>query len=457
MAPGGAAEDLLVLSLRRNRIVTTLVTAAAAAAPATAGAAVRVVAPTGKDSNPGGLIRPWRTLQHAADVAAPGTVVVVRPGRYAGFQVARSGLPGRPIVFRGQPGALVVSPSRGWRAIVDVENAHDVVISGLRISGAAGQFSAGIRTNGGARVRILSNQIVLNHGFGVNIANTLGFVVAANTIAFNATGVQVQDGASGLIARNAIALNREMIVNTPGGTDDRGANGIVFYRTLRPVRATLNHIWGNRARSFDYGWDGGAFEIFEASGVAIDHNVVWDNENVLETGTAGRPCAGNSFFRNIAYGAVTRGRAMGLILRCASGMLVANNTLYGIQGFAFDVAGSGPYAGSIAGLRIVNNIAVTRAAHPYSLETGGAYAIDHNVVWSAPAAAMAYVAGHGNAPNLATFRAWTGHEAHGLFTRPLLTAPARHVYTLQPASPARHRGIPVPGVTVGPKPDAGAY
>src|SRR5689334_20316006 len=88
MAACRPAEDLLVLSLRRNRIVTVLFTAvAAAAAPATAGAAVRVVAPNGNDKNPGGPVRPWRTLQHAADVAVPGTTIVVRPGRYAGFQV----------------------------------------------------------------------------------------------------------------------------------------------------------------------------------------------------------------------------------------------------------------------------------------------------------------------------------------------------------------------------------
>jgi len=440
MAPGGAAEDLLVLSLRRNRIVTTLVTAAAAAAPATAGAAVRVVAPTGKDSNPGGLIRPWRTLQHAADVAAPGTVVVVRPGRYAGFQVARSGLPGRPIVFRGQPGALVVSPSRGWRAIVDVENAHDVVISGLRISGAAGQFSAGIRTNGGARVRILSNQIVLNHGFGVNIANTLGFVVAANTIAFNATGVQVQDGASGLIARNAIALNREMIVNTPGGTDDRGANGIVFYRTLRPVRATLNHIWGNRARSFDYGWDGGAFEVYAASNLMIDHNNVADNENVLETGTDGvRQCAGNRFVFNLAVGKPTVGRAMGMILRCARGMLIANNTFNAMQLFTFCIENGGAFAGSIKGLRVVNNVAISTNAPIYSPIRARGFRVDHNLTW---------VNGSG--------RAGIAGELAAMHRPPLFVAPARGDYRLSAASPARRRGVRLLGLT-GIAPNLGAF
>jgi hypothetical protein len=48
---------------------------------------------------------------------------------------------------------------------------------------------------------------------------------------------------------------------------------------------TQNRIWGNRAASDDYVWDGGAFSIFGASRVTISENTIWDNENVLETGT----------------------------------------------------------------------------------------------------------------------------------------------------------------------------
>jgi len=35
------------------------------------------VAPTGNDANAGTLLAPWRTIQHAANVAAPGTTVLV--------------------------------------------------------------------------------------------------------------------------------------------------------------------------------------------------------------------------------------------------------------------------------------------------------------------------------------------------------------------------------------------
>jgi parallel beta-helix repeat protein len=427
----------------------------AGVAPATA-AVTRFVAPAGRNAWPGTAARPWKTLQYAADHAVPGMTIVARAGRYAPFVLRRSGAPGAPVVVRGV-GAVVV----GRRALAGATllGVHDVVLRGFVLTGLRGAFTYAARVVGGARVTVAGNRVAANAGFGVYVDGTTGFAVTGNVVSGNGTGIEVSNRTSGVVATNVIANNTKMITNTPRCCDDRGANGVVLYRTTGPVRVTGNRIHGNRARSFDFGWDGGAFEIFEASGVTIDHNVVWDNENVLETGSApgGPPCAGNAFFRNVAFGAVTRGRAMGLILRCASGMLVANNTLAGIQGFAFDVGGGGPYAGSIAGLRIVNNVAMTRAAHPYSLETGGAYAIDHNVVWSAPAAAVAWVAGHGNAPNMKVFRAWTHHELHGLFTRPLFTAPAQHVYTLRPNSPARHRGVPIPGVTVGPAPDAGAY
>ena len=45
------------------------------------------------------------------------------------------------------------------------------------------------------------------------------------------------------------------------------------------------------------------------------------------------PCDGNTFTRNLNYGATTEDRTVGMVLRCASNMLVANNTFAGIQYF----------------------------------------------------------------------------------------------------------------------------
>jgi len=108
--------------------------------------------------------------------------------------------------------------------------------------------------------------------------------------------------------------------------------GIVFLKTTGPSLARGNQVWGNRAASFDYGQDGGAFEVYGASDVTIRDNVAWDNKDVLETGTSGLPCARLRFVRNLAYAASSlAGWSRGLIVACASASLIANNTLDGFD------------------------------------------------------------------------------------------------------------------------------
>ena len=91
----------------------------------------------------------------------------------------------------------------------------------------------------------------------------------------------------------------------PTTTRERSASS--SSRSTGHVLASGNRVWGNRAPSYDYGWDGSAFEIYGASNVTITDNVAWDNENVLETGTdkSGPACSGNVFARNVAYGGTT--------------------------------------------------------------------------------------------------------------------------------------------------------
>ena len=62
------------------------------------------VATTGNDSPDGSLATPWRTLQRAANLIRAGDQVIVRPGRYAGFNLTTSGTATNPIVS---------APSRG--------------------------------------------------------------------------------------------------------------------------------------------------------------------------------------------------------------------------------------------------------------------------------------------------------------------------------------------------------
>ena len=72
--------------------------------------------------------------------------------------------------------------------------------------------------------------------------------------------------------QDAVINNTGMVVNDAAPGTDWGAVGISFLRTTGPLVARGNTIHGNRAPSMDYGYDGGAFEIYAraASGTRIE-------------------------------------------------------------------------------------------------------------------------------------------------------------------------------------------
>ena len=73
-----------------------------------------VDATAGNDASPGTSARPFRTLQHAADLVNPGDGVVVKDGVYTGgstvVTISRSGTAANWIVFRA---------AHRWGAVVD--------------------------------------------------------------------------------------------------------------------------------------------------------------------------------------------------------------------------------------------------------------------------------------------------------------------------------------------------
>jgi parallel beta-helix repeat protein len=431
------------------------------------------VSPSGNDSNAGTSAAPWLTLQKAANTVTAGTTVYVRAGTYAGFAMSRSGTASAPIVFTGYPGdARPTIAGDGVKVdVVRMSGNHDVSLDGFIIQGSAGigDQGAGVRTENAAyNIRITKNLIRNNNAYGINLSNSTYVTVDGNEITGNEEGVIVNRAGEGtLITNNQVHDNNRMIINTVSPTnDDHGAVGIAFLRTTGHVVASGNRIWKNRAASYDYGWDGGAFEIYAASNVTMTDNLTWDNENVLETGTDGTaPCNGISFARNVSYGAAsgTSGeRSFGMFLRCASGSIVANNTFYDLDAFVFSVSNnSGTFGASIDGLQIVNNVAVMASGKIYGIDTAvpATVVIDHNDVYN-PNGYVASVTGHGNTTSLAQFSTWTGFDSTGISTDPRFVNASLHDFTLNAGSPAIDRGIAVPGITspfAGAAPDMGRF
>src|SRR5436190_18685183 len=66
------------------------------------------VAPRGADSNPGSQSRPFRTIQHAADIVNPGDTVIVEDGTYngTGTGTACASATSRPVVCLTRGGTI---------------------------------------------------------------------------------------------------------------------------------------------------------------------------------------------------------------------------------------------------------------------------------------------------------------------------------------------------------------
>ena len=433
------------------------------------------VATNGSDSNPGTASAPWLTLQKAANSAPSGATIVVRSGTYAGFTLAKAGTPSNPTVFMADPSGSrpILDGAIGSR--LDVvkfgATAHDAQISGFVITNAQGGNStgSGIRTESGSSHIVISNNVVRNnHSFGINSYNSNDITIRDNDVSGNEEGIQIAHaGAGTVILDNLVHENNQMLVNTPTSVDahdDAGATAIGFLKTTGPVLASGNTVWGNRAPSDDFTWDGSAFDIYGASNVTITDNVMWDNENVFETGTdSGVACNNNVFAHNVAYGDATQGRAWGAFIRCGDNMVVANNTFSGIEGFVFSIGeDSARFSGTLDGLHVVNNVIAVSdtGARVFGLTTAlpASVVIDYNLLTTT--GQVAQLPDGRSTLDMATFTSWTGYQVHGVDADPMFVNAADDDYRLRAGSPAVDSGESVPGVTVswsGSHPDIGRF
>ncbi len=107
-------------------------------------AATYYVATTGNNNNPGTAAQPWATLQKAVDAVAPGDVIIVRAGTYAGCRIGKSGTASLPITMKADSGARPLISSLAstnrHQSLIEIENFDGKVsywiIDGFEISGA---------------------------------------------------------------------------------------------------------------------------------------------------------------------------------------------------------------------------------------------------------------------------------------------------------------------------------
>lgn len=328
------------------------------------------VSPSGNDAAAGSSAAPWKTIQKAVATAPGGAIIRVKAGTYTPFTVTRSGL----SILSAPNEKVVIKGTAGTKHVIAI-NASNTTVSGMSVIGCVPDSSlanSGVYIGSTTGVKVTDMVIADSHGkntagvtvgcYGVSTVGASNFTLSGNDIYHNGSGINVSGGGQNAqLLNNKIHDNDVLILNGGGDNDDYGAVGITFDSiTASPgPLAQGNILYNNIGPSQDYGTDGGGFEIFKASNVRMASNTIYNNDNIIETGTDGSAeCTNNSFTNNTASGRNSGSAvklSVGMILRCNKNMSIANNTLGPVDSWMFDIETGGTYGSSVDGLSITNN------------------------------------------------------------------------------------------------------
>ena len=196
--------------------------------------------PLGNDANPGTAGQPWATLQHAADVVAPGDEVVVQPGTYQGMHLTTDGTAALPITFRAAaPGVVVDTDNPTTPDGINLEGASWIVVEGFEVTGVT---RAGIRA-------VLCNDVVIR-------GNTLTDNGVWGILTGFCDDLLIEDNlSSGAIVEHGIYVSN---------SGDRPV-----------IRGNL--IWSNNANGIHMNGDASLGGDGIISDAVVEQNVIWDN------------------------------------------------------------------------------------------------------------------------------------------------------------------------------------
>lgn len=425
------------------------------------------VALTGSDASPGTLAAPWRTLQFAANVAPPGSTVLVLPGTYnekVTVNVSGSAAAGF-ITFQAASNVVVSGAGiigsnlfylrdRSWVRIIGFELRDNLAVtngSGIRLEGAGdhlevrdcriheirGADAMGITVYGTALTPLANIVLLNNEVFDCDPAPSEAVTLNGNVTNFQVHSNYVHDV-------NNIGL--DFIGGEgmcPDPAQDAARNGSV--RWNRVARARSNYGGGYGAGIYV---DGGR-------DIVVENNRVTESDLGIEVG-AEQPGAlatnvtvrSNLIYRNDKPGLIFGGYAAGTgrVRNCA----FLNNTLYQNDTLR---TGDGELVIQFADTNLVQNNLIWANSQNLMLKTEAAASgnvLDYNLWFSDGATNLLGFRVAGTLySGFGSYRMASGQDAHSLVAAPQLAAPASADFQLSPTSPARNAGNPAYAPAVG--------
>ena len=413
------------------------------------------VAPSGSDAGPGTEAAPWATVAYAMSDRSgvgPGDVVEVAAGVYRGrVRVGVSGEPGRPVVLKAAPGAVLdgAGLAADYDGLVTISGRRHVVVDGFEIRGYRSTRNdveaMGILVSGASAGITLRGNTV--HDIGAVTAdparaNAHGILVRGDTDTpvrdIVIEGNELYDltlGNSEALVLNCNVAGFAVVDNVVRDVDNIGIDVIGVEGGCR-YAARDGVVRGNRVERAS-SCDNPSYNGCSAAGIYVDggRDVVVERNRVeasdfgieVASESTAEPTRGVVVRSNVLTNNRLAGLALGGYDRRRAGTAdcaVVGNTLVG------NGAGAGGIGGvyvqyNVTGTVLANNVVASPAGVPVVYaETASAGAASDHALYHAPGGATWARAGR-TYTSLAGWRSATGGDASSIAADPRLAADLR--------------------------------
>ena len=441
------------------------------------------VSTTGNDTNPGTILSPWRTIQHAANSVQAGDTVYVRGGVYTesvNISASGSAIAG-PITFQTFPGENAIVDGTGLvpstsstQGLINITNQSYISIQGLEVrnyqTGSASAIPAGIWVSGsGSNIQILNNLIhnivttseTSGNAFGIAVYGTAApasldrVTISGNQVyglkTGNSESVNVDGNVTNFaITNNIIHDNDNIGIDvigfegvSPDPAYDYARNGTVSGNTIYNISAI-----NNPGESQQY--DANGIYVDGGSQVVIERNLIHDVDIGIEMASEHQGHV-TSFViarNNLVYSANSIGISIGGYAPNVGGTdhcTIVNNTL-----FQNDTknTGSGEFQIQYYATNNVfkNNIVYASSQglfiNNYTNSEPDPADVDYNLYYSLLNSSTAVFLWNGtNHTGFSSYQSATGKDSHSQYVDPQFLSLTTPALQIQLTSPAVNAGI----------------
>ncbi len=208
---------------------------------------------SGNNANSGiSISSPWQTLSkiNSTTFVAGDSIFFKRGDVWSGnLMITHSGVPGNPIVYSSYGTGKLPEINKGtdfWSPLISLTGSKYIVIDGFKLLDIA--------------MSPADHSVPAHFAYAIGIDNSPNCTIQNCDISLVGVGIQVMGTSNNCLITGNYMHNLRMVVNTPGGDDDYGANPIILETSGNKI--TYNRFEECWASSYDYGFDGGAIEFY---------------------------------------------------------------------------------------------------------------------------------------------------------------------------------------------------